>query len=113
MPCQVSRVSWLLIVAPRVFKEHWFEAGIFTYGWNTATIAFGVALLRIVDKRSDSKVLSDYGVAYVAIGPLEAILYTTVLAALATGHLFALGVGLVTLATVMALLAIRQRHKTT
>ena len=35
------------------------------------------------------------------------------LAALATGHLFALGVGLVALATVMAVLAIRQRHKTT
>ena len=106
-------VGWLLIVAPRVFGERWFEAGIFTYGWNTATIAFGVALLRIVDKRSDSKALADYGVAYVAIGPLEAILYTTVLAALATGHLFALGAGLVALATVMAVLAIRQRHKTT
>ncbi|MFO0512008.1 MAG: sodium/glutamate symporter, partial [Gammaproteobacteria bacterium] len=72
-------VGWLLIVAPRVYKEHWFESGIFTYGWNTGTIAFGVALLRIVDKRSDSRVLSDYGVAYVAIGPLEAILYTSVL----------------------------------
>jgi ESS family glutamate:Na+ symporter len=106
-------VGWLLIIAPRVFKEHWFESGIFTYGWNTGTIAFGVALLRIVDKRSDSKVLSDYGVAYVAIGPLEAILYTMVLAALATGHLFALGVGLVALATVMAVLAIRQGRKTT
>lgn len=104
--------GWLLIVAPRVFKEHWFESGIFTYGWNTGTIAFGVALLRIVDKRSDSKVLSDYGVAYVAIGPLEAILYTTVLAALATGHLFALGVGLVTLATVMAVLATKSGHTT-
>lgn len=100
-------VGWLLIVAPRVFKEHWFEAGIFTYGWNTATIAFGVALLRIVDKRSDSRVLSDYGVAYVAIGPLEAILYTTVLAALATGQLLALGVGLVASATVMAVLAMK------
>jgi ESS family glutamate:Na+ symporter len=106
-------VGWLLIVAPRVFGERWFEAGIFTYGWNTATIAFGVALLRIVDKRSDSKALADYGVAYVAIGPLEAILYTMVLAALATGHLFALGVGLVALATVMAVLAIRQGRKTT
>ena len=100
-------VGWLLIVAPRVFKEHWFESGIFTYGWNTGTIAFGVALLRIVDKRSDSRVLSDYGVAYVAIGPLEAILYTGVLWALATGHLFALGVGLVASATVMAVLAMR------
>ena len=100
-------VGWLLIVAPRVYKEHWFESGIFTYGWNTGTIAFGVALLRIVDKRSDSRVLSDYGVAYVAIGPLEAILYTSVLWALATGHLLALGVGLVASATVMAVLAMR------
>ena len=106
-------VGWLLIVAPRVYKEHWFESGIFTYGWNTGTIAFGVALLRIVDKRSDSKVLSDYGVAYVAIGPLEAILYTSVLWALATGHLLALGVGLVASATVMAVLAMRQGRRTT
>lgn len=106
-------VGWLLIVAPRVYKEHWFESGIFTYGWNTGTIAFGVALLRIVDKRSDSRVLSDYGVAYVAIGPLEAILYTSVLWALATGHLLALGVGLVASATVMAVLAIRQGRRTT
>ena len=106
-------VGWLLIVAPRVYKEHWFESGIFTYGWNTGTIAFGVALLRIVDKRSDSRVLSDYGVAYVAIGPLEAILYTSVLWALATGHLLALGVGLVASATVMAVLAMRQGRRTT
>lgn len=100
-------VGWLLLVAPRVFGARWFESGIFTYGWNTGTIAFGVALLRIVDKRADSKVLSDYGVAYVAIGPIEALLYTSVLAALATGHLFALGVGLVVTATVMAVLAMR------
>ena len=104
-------VGWLLLVAPRVFSERWFESGIFTYGWNTGTIAFGVALLRIVDKRADSRVLSDYGVAYVAIGPLEAILYTTVLAALATGHLFALGAGLVAIATVMAVLAVRTRRE--
>lgn len=100
-------VGWLLLVAPRVFGARWFESGIFTYGWNTGTIAFGVALLRIVDKRADSKVLADYGVAYVAIGPIEAILYTTVLAALATGQLFVLGVGLVATATVMAVLAVR------
>lgn len=97
--------GWLLIVAPRVFGARWFESGIFTYGWNTGTVAFGVALLRIVDRRADSKVLADYGVAYIAIGPLEAVLYTAVLAALATGQLLALGVGLVVAATVMAVLA--------
>lgn len=100
-------VGWLLLVAPRVFGARWFEPGIFTYGWNTATIAFGVSLLRIVDRRGDSTVLADYGVAYVAIGPIEALLYTSVLAALATGHLFALGLVLVALAAVMTVLAIR------
>lgn len=104
-------VGWLLLVAPRVFGERWFESGIFTYGWNTGTIAFGVALLRIVDKRADSKVLSDYGVAYVAIGPLEAILYTSVLAALATGQLLTLGVLLVALALVMVFAAVRSSRK--
>jgi ESS family glutamate:Na+ symporter len=100
-------VGWLLLVAPRVFGARWFEPGIFAYGWNTATIAFGVSLLRIVDRRGDSKVLADYGVAYVAIGPIEALLYTTVLAALATGQLLALGVLLVALALVMVFAAVR------
>lgn len=102
-------VGWLLLVAPRVFGKRWFESGIFTFGWNTGTAAFGVALLRIVDKRTDSRVLADYGVAYIAIGPLEAVLYTAVLAALATGQLFTLGVGLVATAAVMAVAAVRSR----
>jgi ESS family glutamate:Na+ symporter len=102
-------MGWLLLVAPRVFGKRWFESGIFTFGWNTGTAAFGVALLRIVDKRTDSRVLADYGVAYIAIGPLEAVLYTTVLAALATGQLFTLGVGLVATAAVMAVAAVRSR----
>ncbi|MFM7625163.1 MAG: sodium/glutamate symporter, partial [Gammaproteobacteria bacterium] len=104
-------VGWLLLVAPRVFGARWFESGIFTYGWNTGTVAFGVALLRIVDKRADSKVLADYGVAYVAIGPIEALLYTSVLAALATGQLFALGAGLVVMAAMMVLLAVRYARR--
>jgi ESS family glutamate:Na+ symporter len=104
-------VSWLLIVAPRVFGQRWFDAGIFTYGWNTGTIAFGVALLRVVDTRADSKVLADYGVAYVAIGPLEALLYTTVLAALASGYLLPLGIALIVMAVAMVLIAVRRaRH---
>jgi glutamate:Na+ symporter, ESS family len=101
-------VGWLLLVAPRVFGPRWFEAGIFTYGWNTGTIAFGVALLRIVDRRADSSVLADYGVAYVAIGPIEALLYTVVLAAVAAGHLLPVGLALILLALVMTFIAIRR-----
>ncbi len=104
-------VGWLLLVAPRIYGKRWFEPGIFTYGWNVATIPFGVALLRIVDKRSDSTVLADYGVAYIAIGPLEALLYTTVLAALASGYLLPVGVALIVMAVAMVLIAVRRaRH---
>ena len=71
---------------------------------NVATIPFGVALLRIVDKRSDSTVLADYGVAYIAIGPLEALLYTIVLAALASGYLLPLGITLIVIAVTMVLI---------
>lgn len=104
-------VGWLLIVAPRVFGKRWFEDGIFTYGWNTATIAFGVALLRIVDTRQNSRVLANFGVAYVAIGPLEAVLYTIVIAAVASGYLLPLGVALIVIALAMVALAMRRgRH---
>jgi ESS family glutamate:Na+ symporter len=107
-------VGWLLLVAPRIYGKRWFEPGIFTYGWNVATIPFGVALLRIVDKRSDSTVLADYGVAYIAIGPLEALLYTTVLAALASGYLLPVGIALIVIAVAMVLIAVRRaRHAAT
>jgi ESS family glutamate:Na+ symporter len=99
-------VSWMLIVAPRVFGERWFESAIFTYGWNTGTIAFGVALLRVVDTRKDSRVLSDYGIAFIAIGPMEALLYTIVLTALGTGQLLTLGIALIAIALTLAALAI-------
>jgi ESS family glutamate:Na+ symporter len=104
-------VGWLLLVAPRVFGKRWFDAGIFTYGWNTGTIAFGVALLRVVDTRSDSKVLADYGVAFVAIGPLEALLYTIVLAALASGYLLPLGIVLILVALAMVFIAMRRAQR--
>lgn len=68
-------VAWvlfnLLVIAPRVFKDYWFENGIFTYGWSTGTVAFGVILLRIVDPEFASKVLNNYGLAYIFIAPIE------------------------------------------
>jgi ESS family glutamate:Na+ symporter len=103
-------VGWLLLVARRVYGERWFEPGIFTYGWNTATIPFGIALLRIVDKRADSQVLTDFGVAYIAIGPLEALLYTLVIAAVASGYLLPAGAALVALASIKIVIAKRRTN---
>ena len=58
-------------LAPRMFSEYAFERGIFTWGWSTGAVAMGIALLRIVDPKLESKTLDDYGLAYVPIAPVE------------------------------------------
>lgn len=64
------------ILSQRFFPQHWFERGIFTWGWNTGTVAMGIALLRIVDPHAKSKTLDDYGLAYIPIAPVEIMLIT-------------------------------------
>ncbi|MFP4031178.1 MAG: sodium/glutamate symporter [Desulfococcaceae bacterium] len=64
----------LLIMAPRMLGNYWFERGIFTYGWSTGVVAFGVTLLRIVDPEFKSEALEDYGLAYILIAPIELFL---------------------------------------
>jgi ESS family glutamate:Na+ symporter len=61
----------LLLIAPRIFHNFWFERGIFVFGWNTGVVAIGVTLLRVVDPGFHSKTLEDYGLAYVFISFIE------------------------------------------
>ncbi len=64
----------LLVVAPRMLNNYWFERGIFNFGWCTGVVAFGVTLLRIVDPDYESGTLEDYGLAYIIIAPIELFL---------------------------------------
>lgn len=64
------------IVSKRFFPKYWFERGIFTWGWNTGTVAMGIALLNIVDVNGESGTLEDYGLAYIPIAPVEVLLIT-------------------------------------
>ena len=61
-------------IAPRVFYRHWFENGIFGWGWSTGTVAMGIALLRIVDPKSESSTLDDYALGYVGMVPVEILI---------------------------------------
>ncbi|WP_042143686.1 sodium/glutamate symporter [Paucisalibacillus sp. EB02] len=71
-------VAWtyFFILSKGFFKQHWFERGIFTWGWTTGTVAMGIALLRIVDPDMKSNTLDDYGLAYIPIAPVEILLIT-------------------------------------
>ena len=64
----------LLVMAPRMLNNYWFERGIFNFGWCTGVVAFGVTLLRIVDPDYESGTLEDYGLAYIIIAPIELFL---------------------------------------
>jgi ESS family glutamate:Na+ symporter len=74
----VFALSMLWLIGPRVFHDNWFERSLFVYGWSTGIVATGILLLRIVDPRLRSQTLDDYGVACLAISPLEILLLTTV-----------------------------------
>jgi len=58
-------------LTPRMFGPHWLERGLFTWGWSTASIATGLALLRIVDPKLKSGTVEEFGLAYVGFAPVE------------------------------------------
>jgi len=61
----------LWIVGRKVYQDFWFERSLFVYGWNTGVVASAITLLRVIDPRLKSKTLEDYGLAYVAIAPID------------------------------------------
>ncbi|QNE90221.1 sodium:glutamate symporter [Corynebacterium incognita] len=84
--------TFFLMYFPAVFfGERWIERGIFGWGWATATVATGIAILKIVDPKLESGTLSEYGVAYVGFGPFEVGM--TVLAPIAVLAGFMVGLG--------------------
>ncbi|MGD9632501.1 MAG: sodium/glutamate symporter [Pirellulales bacterium] len=81
-----------LYVGRWIFPKNWFEQSIFTYGWMTGVVGFAVALLRVVDPRLKSDTLEEFGVAYMVLGPLEMILYPTIIWACLAGLYVPLGI---------------------
>ncbi len=55
-----------LVVAPRVLTDHWFEKQIFSFGWALGAVPQGIALLRIVDPKMQSKTLEQYALQGIA-----------------------------------------------
>lgn len=95
-------VIFFFLIAPRFFAPQWLERAIFGWGWATAAVATGIALLKIVDPKMKSGTLNEYGVAYVAYAPFE--IGMTVIAPIAVTTHAVLGLGIVS--TVVAALVL-------
>lgn len=84
-------VVWMLWAGPLFFGENWLERGVFGWGWATAAVATGIALLKMVDPKLKSGTLNEYGVAYVGFAPFE--IGMTILAPIAVIAGFTTGFG--------------------
>ncbi|MFD1212754.1 sodium/glutamate symporter [Arthrobacter sp. GCM10027362] len=91
-------------LTPRMFSQRWLERGLFTWGWATGAVATGIALLKVVDPKSTSGTMEEFGLAYIGFSPVEimmAIVAPFAIIAGLTGQFIAatliLGTGLVVL----------------
>lgn len=75
-----------VLVSRKMFKEFWFEKGIFGWGWFTGTVAMGIALLRIVDPKLESKTLDDFALGYIFGAPIEIVIVTFSPLLIMAGH---------------------------
>lgn len=98
------------VLSPEFFGEKWLERGIFSWGWATAAVATGIALLKIVDPKLKSGTLNEYGVAYVGFAPFE--IGMTILAPIAVLAGLTAGLGwaslLIALAVIIAPIVMKQ-----
>jgi ESS family glutamate:Na+ symporter len=62
---------WSFWLGRRIFGNFWFERSLFTFGWATGVLATAIALLRVVDPKSKSGTLQDYGIAYLGSSFVE------------------------------------------
>lgn len=95
--------AYFFIASPIYFGKQWLERGLFSWGWNTAAVATGIALLKIVDPNMKSGTLNEYGVAYVGFAPFE--IGMTIVAPIAVLAGFTLGLGVGSLVVAIAVLA--------
>lgn len=93
-----------LWVAPRVVGDGWYERQLFTWGWATGAVATGIALLRIVDPKLNSRTLEDFSVAYIPVLPVEITAVTFVPLLVIAGASWSV-VGIWGAVTIVALIA--------
>lgn len=67
-------IVWFLVISPRFFHDYWFEHGIYIFGMSTGVLATGVLLLRITDPEFKTGVLEDFGLAWIVLSVVDALL---------------------------------------
>lgn len=102
-------VVWMFWAGPLFFGKNWLERGLFGWGWATAAVATGIALLKMVDPKLKSGTLNEYGVAYVGFAPFE--IGMTILAPISVIAGFTTGFGWIAFAIAVAVVVLAFARK--
>ena len=69
----LAGLSWnvavFLLLAPRVFSDHWFERAIADFGQGTGVTATGLLLLRMADPRGSSRAMEGFSFKQLVFEP--------------------------------------------
>ena len=87
----IAQILFSFYLNRKLYHNFWFERSIFTFGWSAGLVSLGITLLRIVDPEFKSNTLEDYGIAYMALSPLEILIVTFVPIFVSTGYLYETG----------------------
>lgn len=67
-------ILWFFAISPRFFRKYWFEHGIYIFGMSTGVLATGVILLRITDPEFKTGVFEDFGLAWIILSVMDALI---------------------------------------
>lgn len=66
--------GWFFLISRRFFRDYWFEHGIYIFGISTGVFATGIILLRITDPEFRTGVLEDFGLAWIVLSVMDALI---------------------------------------
>lgn len=70
----ITGIAWilfvLLVIAPRIIPENWFERGIADYGQSMGVTVTGLLLLRMADPKNESGTMESFGYKQLMFEPI-------------------------------------------
>ena len=73
-------------IGKRLLRTYEFERKAYAWSWWFGTMAMGIAILKIIDPKMESKVIDDYAMTYLPIAPVEIAVITFAPVAFMSGN---------------------------
>ena len=98
-------------VGLRTLGKNSFEKSLFTWGWSTGGIVFGLSLVEIVKDKMNSSLLQVLAISYLLISPIEISLILTMPSLLLTGYGQYIGICLLFVALLVLVSMLKKASK--